>query len=308
MTHGVDATVVTAGDAAFAWGTFLLAASMRMNGMRQKLIVGAMDWPDVMKKRVLSLGGVEIVDLPKDKRCVTCQTPTMMNLDSIDTPWVCWADSDGMMVGDISEWLSAPDEDQIAIRKYSPPPPDFTPENLEIWRRDVEKHVGKALDASRYDTRMNAPFIIVNRKYRPFLERWQNQIDKVLPSDVEIIMKHGSAYYQTDESVLGSLLCFDPDAPKVVDDYKANGSADPNRYFAHFAYNPKPWQMWNKYSLKWHDGIAKVVDWAVAADYVKECELPLPLRRRWWPICRFFAFAAPFVWRAIKLKRRLLRR
>ena len=45
-----------------------------------------------------------------------------------------------------------------------------------------------------------------------------------LPPDVAIIMKHGSPYFQTDESVLGSLLCFDPEAPKVADVYKANGS------------------------------------------------------------------------------------
>ena len=41
-------------------------------------------------------------------------------------------------------------------------------------------------------------------------------------------MKKGTAYFQTDESVLGSLLCFDPDAPPVANAYKANGSADYN--------------------------------------------------------------------------------
>ena len=38
---------------------------------------------------------------------------------------------------------------------------------------------------------MNAPFIVLNRKWRPFMERWQRQIGNVLPSDVAIIMKHG---------------------------------------------------------------------------------------------------------------------
>ena len=50
----------------------------------------------------------------------------------------------------------------------------------------------------RYQTRMNAPFIVINRKWRPFLERWQKQIGCVLPSDVAIIMKHGSPYFQTE--------------------------------------------------------------------------------------------------------------
>ena len=75
----------------------------------------------------------------------------------------------------------------------------------------------------------------------------------MLPPDVEIIMKHGSPYFQTDESVLGSLLCFLPDAPKID-------------------------------------------------------ELPLALLKGWWPFWRALAPAAPWVWRATKLKRRLFKK
>ena len=156
----------------------------------------------------------------------------------------------------------------------------------------------------RYTTRVNNPFIVVHRKWRGFLGRWQRQISAVLPADVEIVTKHGTPYFQTDESVLGSLLCFDPDAPRVVERYKANGSVDKSRYFAHFAYNPKPWQMWNPYSLRWHDVVASVVDWTVANGYVAASDLPFPLRRAWWPVCRVAAPLAPWVWRAMKLRRR----
>ena len=149
--------------------------------------------------------------------------------------------------------------------------------------------------------------MIFCRKWRPFLERWQRQIGAALPPDVAIIMKHGSPYFQTDESVLGSLLCFDPDAPKVADVYKANVSVDKSRYFAHFAYNPKPWQMWNSYSLRWHDVVAPIVDWLVEKGIVKKGDLPLPLKKRWWLVCRAAAPLAPWVWRAIKLKRKLLK-
>ena len=76
-------------------------------------------------------------------------------------------------------------------------------------RRGVEKFCGKSLAENRYQTRINAPFIVIHRKWRPFLERWQSQIGNVLPADVAIIMKHGSPYFQTDESVLGSLLFAD---------------------------------------------------------------------------------------------------
>ena len=303
----VRTTVVTAGDKAFSWGALLLVARMRRNGMMHPVIVGTTGWPKEMEQRVLSLGGVTLHELPKSRQCVTCQKPMLMNLDEIETEWVCWADSDAVFVGDCSEWLVGDNPDEITIHKYSPPPDDFTPENLETWRRDVEQYCGGACATSRYDTRMNAPFIVLHRKWRPFLERWQNQIAKVLPADVAIIMKHGSPYFQTDESVLGSLLCYDPNAPAVTQNYKANGSVDRGRYYAHFAYNPKPWQMWNAYSLKWHEVLALVVDWLVEQGIVKTGELPIPLRKGWWPFCRAMAPLAPWVWRAIKLKRKIIK-
>ena len=301
----IKTTVVTAGDRAFAWGAFLLAASMRMNGMRHPVVIGAKDWPDVMKDRVRALGGVTFHDIAWTRQCLTCQKPLLMNLDEIETEWVCWADADGMFVGDCGEWLVGNDPDEIVVRQYDPVPPDFNRANLEVWRRDVERFCGKALPESRYATRANAPFIVLHRKWRPFLERWQRQIGNVLPPDVAIIMEHGSPYFQTDESVLGSLLCFDPEAPKVAGRYKANGSIDRSRYFAHFAYNPKPWQMWNSYSKRWRDEVYPVVDWLVAGGIVKKSDVPLSLRRSWWPLYRCLAPAAPWVWRATKLKRRL---
>ena len=304
----VNTTVVTAGDANFAWGTFLLVASMRMNGMKQPVLVGAMGWSDEMKRRVEALGGVTIKDLPLSRQCVTCQKPLLMMDDAIDTEWVCWADSDAAFVGDCTEWLCGANPDEIVIRRYDPPPADFTKENLAVWKRDIEKFCGGANAESRYTTRVNAPFIVINRKWKRFLETWNRQIQNVLPPDVEIIMKHGSPYFQTDESVLGSLLCFLPDAPKIAERYAANGSVDKSRYFAHFAYNPKPWQMWNSYSLKWHGEVRPVVDWLLENGHVKPDELPLALRKGWWPFWRALAPAAPWVWRATKLKRRLFKK
>lgn len=307
MDDGISTTVVTAGDGAYAWGAIMLVASMRMNGMRHPVVVGAMEWTDEQKRRIIALGDVTVVDLPATRQCVACQKPIMMSSDAVKTDWVCWADADGMFVGDCSEWLSGENADEIVIRKYSPVPPDFNPKNLEIWRRDVERICGRALPKSRYDTRVNTAFIVVNRKLRPFLSRWKRQLDSVLPSDVGIIMEHGTAYFQTDESVLASLLCFDPDAPMVTENYKANGSADPSRYFAHFAYNPKPWQMWNPWALRFREEAYRTVEWLVEKGVVKYGEVPLPLRRKWWPLFRLLAPAAPWVWRAMKLKRRVFR-
>ena len=300
-----NCTVVTAGDRGFAWGVLLLVASMRRNGMMHPVVVGALDWPPEMKRRVAALGDVTFHDLPPTRMCLACQKPLLMSCDEVKTDWVCWADGDGAFVGDCSEWLAGDSPDEIVIRKYDPVPPDFTPENLEIWRRDVERVQGAARERSRYATRVNTAFIVAHRSSFPFLRRWQEQVMQVLPPDVEIIMKHGTAYFQTDESVLASLLCFYPDAPQIAERYLANRSADPNRYFAHFAYNPKPWRMWNLNSLRWHGVVMPIVDWMVEKKIVAPSELPLPLRRSWWPLCRAFAWSAPWVWRTTKLKRRI---
>lgn len=309
MKNDINTTVVTAGDGKFAWGALLLVASMRMNGMSHPVVVGAMDWPENMKKRVIALGGVTIRELPSSRQCVACQKPMLMGCDVVNTPWVCWADADAIFVGDCSEWLIGDDPEEIVVRKYSPPPPLLTADTLKVWQKDVADLCGDALPESRLgDTTVNNPFIVLHRKWRPFLERWRIQTERVIAPDVTTPWQKHSAYFQTDESVLGSLLCFAPDAPKVTEHYKANGSVDKKRYFAHFAYNPKPWQMWNPFSVKWHDVIMPVVDWLLEQKIVTPSELPLPLRRRWWWLCRACAWTAPWVWRATKLKRRIFRR
>lgn len=305
---GIASTVVTACDAAYAWGALLLVASMRRNGMEHPVVVGAMEWPEKLKGRLRALGCVTIVDFPRDRRCVACQKPMVMAREEIATDWVCWADADGMFVGDCGEWLAGGDPGEIVIRQYDPPPPDFTPENLETWRRDVERICGKALPQSRLSTRVNTAFIVVHRGQRGFLARWQRQIEAVLPSDVGIVMRQGTAYFQTDESVLASLLAFDPDAPPVAAAYQADGRADRTRYFAHFSYNPKPWIMWTARAALWRKEVFDLADWLVEKGIVARRDLPLSLRRGCWPLFRPLVPLAPLAWRAMKLKRKLFPR
>ncbi len=307
MDGAINSTVVTAGDAAYAWGTLLLVASMRRNGMPHPVVVGAMDWPETMKRRLLALGGTKIVELPKSRQCVACQKPLLMGCDEVETDWVCWADADGAFIGDCGEWLVGGNPDEIVIRRYDPVPPDFTPANLETWRRDVERLCGRALPESRLATRVNSAFIVVHRRQRDFLARWKRQVEGVLPADVGIVMQQGEAYFQTDESVLASLLAFDPEAPAVAEAYPADGRADPSRYYAHFAYNPKPWQMWNARAMRWREDVWAVADWLVERGIVAARELPPSLRRGWWPLWRALVPAAPWVWRAKKLWRKAAR-
>ena len=178
---GVNTTVVTAGDRAFAWGAMLLVASMRKNGMKHPVVVGTTDWTDAMKRRVLSLGGVTLRELPKTSQCVACQKPLMMGCDDVKTDWACWADADGAFVGDCSEWLVGDTPDEIVIRKYNPPPDDFTPATLETWRRDVERFRGASVEKSRYATRVNTAFIVLHRKWRAGREDHNEARHAVLP-------------------------------------------------------------------------------------------------------------------------------
>ena len=306
--QGPVSTVVTGGDAAFAWGCLTLVASMRRQGMPQPVLVGAMGWPGAMKDRVLALGGVTVVDMPVGRRCAACLKPTLMAREEVETPWICWADADGAFVGDCSEWLVGGDPAEITVRRYDPPPPDFTPATLETWRRDVEAARGRALPESRYATRFNDPCVLIHRSRADFLHAWREQMDRVLPGDVGIVMSRGTAYFQTDESVLASLLCFDPGAPPVAAAYPANGSVDPTRYYAHFAYNPKPWRMWTAHASRWRGEVFAIADWLVERGIVRPSELPLPYRRSLWPLWRAVSPAAPWVWRAAKLRRKLLAR
>ncbi len=307
MANDIKTTIVTAGDRAYAWGVLLLVASMRQNGMPHPVVVGAMDWTDKMKRLVTSLGSVTIIDLPQSRQCVACQKPTMMKSDAVETEWSCWVDSDGIFIGDCSEWLESNDIDEVRIKRAYPVPADFTPENLSIWQQDVKHFWGQALPESRYPTRVQSGVILMHRKWRPFLDRWAAQINNVLPPDVGIIMKKGGAYYQTDESVLSSLLCFDLDAPRVSETYKFNGETDKRRYYAHFGYNPKPWQMWNTYASRWRKEAYATVEWLIENNVVKSSEVPLPLRRRWWWFYRCIAPIAPWIWRLIKLKRKIFK-
>ena len=144
MANDANTTVVTAGDSAYAWGALMLVASMRRNAMAHPVVVGAMEWSKIQKARMRALGDVVFHDIAKTRQCLACQKPRLMGCDEVKTDWVCWVDADGLFVGDCSEWLSGDDEDEMRIKRCNPPPPDFTPETLLTWQRDVRRFWGIA--------------------------------------------------------------------------------------------------------------------------------------------------------------------
>jgi hypothetical protein len=59
--------------------------------------------------------------------------------------------------------------------------------------------------------------------------------------------------------------------------------------------------------MRFREEAYRTMEWLVEKGVVQYGEVPLPLRRKWWPIFRLLAPAAPWVWRGIKLKRRMFK-
>ena len=128
---------------------------------------------------------------------------------------------------------------------------------LEIWREDIGES-----DKPKIKTCASACFLSLHTKHRPFIEKWRDQMYEVLPDDNVGVVDHRSiAYFQTDESVLNSVLCFSETAPPPTESYKLD--KDPNAFFVHFVNHPKPWQMWNSYTASHFDKTVAIMEWAI---------------------------------------------
>ncbi len=307
-------TIVTASDVNYVWGVWLLIASIRKAGMDEPILVGTYNWPQQWKDDILKFDGVELSELPAtDKRCVTCSKPEI-GLRA-GTEYITWLDCDGILTGNCSDVLvSQPGE--ICIRPRTGPeieasfrsqrkpgeePGDIPSAVLDIWRRDV----GERKEPRRKRGCSTGVFT-VHRSAAPFLQKWIDQMKKVLPSDVKIVADGSIAYFQTDDAVLNSLLLFADDAPEISAEYHVDDTS--RALFIHFGFNPKPWVMWNPQSFRFYDRTMEIIDWALANGYAPKAELPYSYRKgyRW-----FYHLAAPFArvyYKWMKIKRKLAAR
>ena len=294
-------TIVSACDNGYAIGVWLLIASIRKSGMRHPILIGAYNWTDEWKNDILKFPGVTITDLPiTDKRSVTCSKPEIMLQAQTDV--VTWIDCDGIVSGDMTTELQCPDG-MINIRpktvseirelyikqRLSDENPDLIPSKvLKIWQKDVA-----GLETPRYNHGFGACLIGLSLpQNRAFLEKWREQMFKVLPEDVSLVHDGSIAYFQTDESVINSLMLFYPNAPQLIPHYTADLPDRP--HYIHFGYNPKPWIMWNKRSLRSYDITLDVIEWAVANGYTPHCGLPYTFKRSNKWLCSLLApFSKP---------------
>ncbi len=306
-----DNTIVMASDTRYVWGCWLLIASMRKHSMNEPVIVLGYGYSDSDIACLKAFAGVTVESRQCDsKRNMTCSKPDAMLL--ADTEYVTWVDCDGMFTGNCSEYLTAdPEHLHVRLRgikensmvfagRYSNSGKDtnIPVAILNIWRKDVEENSEPAIDTS-----VSACYISAHRNHRPFLEKWRNQMHKVLPNDdVGVVDNRSMAYFQTDESVLNSVLCFSSCAPPPTENYMLD--KDVNAYFVHFAYPPKPWQMWNSYTVKHLDKTLDVVDWALAQGFPPPGKVPFSLESKYRGISYRLAPLGKHVHRIKKLLRK----
>lgn len=305
-------TVVTACDGAYAWGVWLLVSSMRQHGMDEPVLVGTYDWPQQWLEDIQRLPGVSTIALPiEDKRSLTCSKPVIML--KADNEFVTWVDCDAIFSGNCSDRIIT-QKGQIYVRTRSVAemrnlyrherspgdPEDGIPGKiLEVWRRDVGEREQPLRQRSS-----PAGLISLHCSQLGFIEKWRQQMQKVLPDFLpDVVNKDSVGYLQTDESVLNSLLCFAHDAPPVAENYSAD--LDWDSCYMHYSFGPKPWQMWNLYSIRFFDKTLDAVEFGIKSGWLPRAKLPYTLKRKNKFICKLLAPLARSVVRFKKLRRKL---
>lgn len=287
-------TVTTIGDVNYLWGLFLLIASMRMNGMDEPVLVGTSGFVPEAEEVLLQLDGVRLLPLKPSTRSLTCRKPEIML--QADTEFVTWVDSDGFFHGNCSARLAPEHPGEIHIRKRSPDenPMAFRGRSgdesgrtipspiLDAWRKDlgVASDVEPAILQS-----CSACFLSVSRDAHPFLEAWRDQMDKVLPQgDAGVVDRSLEHYHQLDESVLNSLLCFLPGAPRVAEEFRLD--KNPDELFIHFVGVPKPWIGWPPSAIRHFLRCVEVVEFAQAQGWKLPGPVPYCLKRENHALCK----------------------
>jgi len=125
-------TIVAASDMAYAWGVWLLIASIRKAGMDEPILIGTYGWNENWIKNICKFDNVKTIALPvEDKRCVTCTKPDIIL--KAETDFITWIDCDGILTGNMSELLFDPDTNVIYVRARVPA------ESRELYSNERKK-------------------------------------------------------------------------------------------------------------------------------------------------------------------------
>lgn len=273
---------VAISDSNFFIAVFALILSIKYYGVRTRTHILSCGMTEREKALLKQFDGTEVIEAdPSNPRGPACRKgEAILAAAAIDptVDYISLLDGDCVVTGDISDYLTpagetifarlkTPDEDGGVFRTRYEPGETFgtIPRRvLKQWREDV----GERQESAIRNTACGGN-LTVHRKVLPFVERWQQQINRVLPEDMRGAHHFASlAYSQVDESVLNSLLAFAEDAPVCQ---AAMFNLDPSAYLAHLGPNhPKPWVLWRPDKLRYYPIVAKCFTWAREQGY----ELP----------------------------------
>ena len=271
--------VVTITDTNFFIAVFTLLLSLQFHKVRATAHVLGVNLSDEEQRLLRQFPGTQVIAAdPANSRGPTCRKGEAILAAarvSPDATHISLLDGDTLATGDITEYLcpegetlfarwKTPEEDgQIFATRYEPGEVVGTipRQILEVWQQDVNERTTPLIHNT-----VCGGNLTVHRKALGFIERWQTQMNKVLPENLKGAHNFTSkAYFQVDESVLNSLLAFAHDAPPAL---SAQLNIDPQAYVAHLGpNNPKPWVLWRPEKLRYYPQVAGFFAWAKQQGY-----------------------------------------
>ncbi len=259
-------TLVTIADQRYFWGLFLVAASVERWGLGDKLMMFHTGLDRESENHLSQFSRVELREMRKGSPFgLHCRKPEAML--QAEGEYIGWIDSDCLVVGDISDMI-LPENGEVQARMrtsaetvsdlqrfYQPgeKPGGMPRIIMDQWRKDVGER-----EVARTDAMVPSNVFVMHSRFKPFIEHWERQMDKVLDPEQGTIDLNMPAYMLTDESVLNSLLAFADFAPEVAP-YRL--ATYPERHLAHFMGSPKPWVRWLPRNLEYLPRILSLMDW-----------------------------------------------
>jgi hypothetical protein len=287
-------SIVTIANPPFFIAVFTLLVSLKYHGVRARIHVLSAGLTTRQKELLEQFPSVTVEEADAASKLgpAARKGEAILLAETDQGSYVTLLDGDCIVTGDITPYLSpagetlfarlkSPAEDaQVFARRYEADEiPGTIPRRiLETWKADVGENERPAISNT-----VCGGNLTVHRSQLPFVRRWQQQIEKILPASARGAHDFGSqAYSQMDESVLNSLLAFGKDAPAAG---RAQLDIDPQAYVAHLGPNhPKPWVLWRPERLQYFGPVAAMIAWARQQGYAMP-RIPWTFQaRNRWPV------------------------
>jgi len=273
----VNSCITLLSDKKYFIAVYTLVLSLKFHKVKSYVSILSIDLSDLQIKMLEQFENVTVerTKTVSKRHPVFLKPEAILTAKKFEVTHCSFFDSDCIVTGDISRYLCPTDdclhasvksseEDKSIFSMYFSEKSEQSIPNkiLQIWSKDVGE---KELPYRSSTVCSNN--ITMLKKHLPFVERWQTQMDKVLPDQDRGAHDNSStAYFQVDESVLNSLLFFATDAPTVKE---TKLSSDSKRYLAHLGpNNPKPWIFWRKDKIRFYPMIVEYFEWAQKKNFL----------------------------------------